>query len=68
MHALQHEMLVRFDLETPLLRWRAPGQEYDTTRPFLRDKIYAFLREALPPFAGVRVCVMSANGETCVQQ
>jgi hypothetical protein len=68
MNTLEDIVLGAINTCTTLLCRRTPGQEDNTVGALLADKINNLLCELLPALARVRVSLMGAHGETCIQQ
>jgi hypothetical protein len=68
MNTLENIVLGAVDTCTTLLCRRAPGQEDNTVCALLTDKINDLLCELFPALTGMRVSLMGAHSETCVQQ
>lgn len=68
MRALQHQMLAAVNTLHPRLGRLAPGQEHYTLCALCGHSIDDFLCELLPAFVGVRVCIVSAHSQACVEE
>jgi hypothetical protein len=68
MHTLQHEVLVNWHTNHPLLRRRAPSQDNYAVCPNLRHSVNHFLRKKLPPLALMRVGFALSHRQARVQQ
>jgi hypothetical protein len=68
MHALEDKMFVHWNALGPVLCRRAPSQKDDTTGAYFGHSIYHLLREELPAFTGMRVCLASSDSEAGVQE
>jgi hypothetical protein len=68
MNTLEDIVFGAVDTCTTLLCRRAPGQEDNTVGALLTDKINDFLCELLPALARMRISLMGADSEACIQQ
>jgi hypothetical protein len=68
MHALEDKMFVHWNALGPVLCRCAPSQKDDTAGAYFGHSIYHLLREELPAFTGMRVCLASSDSEAGVQE
>jgi hypothetical protein len=68
MNTFEDIVLGAVDTCTSFLCRRTPGQEDNTIGALLTDKINDLLCELFPALTGMRVSLMGAHGEACVQQ
>ena len=68
MHTLQNTMPDFIHLCNPLRGGTSPREKYHSFCPLLRHNINHLLRELLPAFARVAVCLVRPHGQTGIQE